>query len=93
MAIDLIDTALLLHQALPESGYASQRALRRLAKYQADARAFGLPLFLRNIRRHLAGREFEPIPMPPGLVRDIGLPPFDRDGLKKSPVGDYQIRR
>jgi len=32
---ELLDTALLLHQALPESGYPSQRALARLAQYQA----------------------------------------------------------
>ena len=46
-----LDTALLLHQALPETGYASQRALDRLALYQARARAFGTVRFLRNVRR------------------------------------------
>ena len=34
---ELLDTALLLHQALPESDYPSQRALARLAQYQARA--------------------------------------------------------
>jgi len=38
---ELLDTALLLHGALPERGYASQRALNRMALYQAKARAFG----------------------------------------------------
>ena len=37
----LVEQALQLQAALPETGYASQRALRRLAVYQANARAFG----------------------------------------------------
>ncbi len=52
---ELLDTALLLHQALPESGYPSQRALARLAQYQARARAFGMVGFLRSI----AGMDLE----------------------------------
>jgi hypothetical protein len=43
---ELLDTALLLHGALPERGYASQRALNRMALYQAKARAFGMVSFL-----------------------------------------------
>lgn len=80
---ELIDTALLLHQALPESGYSSQRALTRLANYQATARAFGMVGFLRSIRRRL-GRD-KPIPpvIPGHLVRDIGLPPLSRSGLAR----------
>jgi len=75
---ELLDTALLLHQALPEKGYGSQRALARLAQYQAQARAFGMVQFLRSIRRKL-GRDSTPDSVMPGhLVRDIGLPPFDR---------------
>ena len=71
----LVDMALMLHQALPESGYASQRALKRLAIYQAHARAFGLPRFLRNIHKTL-GRDkpLDPGPVPPAMVRDIALP-------------------
>jgi hypothetical protein len=69
-----LDTALLLHQALPESGYASQRALARLAEYQAHARAFGLPRFLRNVRRHLQRAPLSATVVPPALVRDIVLP-------------------
>lgn len=80
----LIDTALLLHQALPESGYASQRALARLAQYQAQARAYGMVGFLRSIRRRL-GRSEPVSPVVPGhLVRDIGLPPFDRSFLQET---------
>ena len=78
VAAELLDTALLLHQALPEKGYGSQRALARLAQYQAQARAFGMVGFLRSIRRQL-GRDKMPTSVMPGhLVRDIGLPPFDR---------------
>ena len=72
--VELLDTALQLHQALPESGYASQRALRRLACYQADARAFNMPGFLRNIRAYLGCPTFHPRPVPGNLVRDVGLP-------------------
>jgi len=79
---ELLDTALQLHQALPESGYSSQRALARLAQYQARARAFGMVGFLRSIRNKL-GRTKPVAPVVPGnLVRDIGLPPLDRSFLK-----------
>ena len=71
-----LDTALLLHQALPSKGYASQRALTRLALYQARARAFGMVLFLENLRRHLQRPPLEQTAIPGHLVRDIGLPPF-----------------
>lgn len=76
---DLLDMALLLHQALPEDGVASQRALKRLALYQARARAFGMVRFLRNLRKTL-GRA-DPLPTtvtPAWMVRDIGLPPLAR---------------
>ena len=75
---ELLDTALLLHQALPESGFASQRALQRLALYQAKARAFGMVAFIRNIRSVLGCGELEQHVVPGNLVRDIGLPPFCR---------------
>lgn len=71
----LVDMALLLHQTLPEDGYSSQRALKRLAIYQARSRAFGLPRFLRNIRKVLgADKPLEPGTVPPAMVRDIALP-------------------
>lgn len=73
---ELLDTALLLHQALPEDGYASQRALNRLALYQANARAFGMVRFLENVRRRLGYPPLSAHCVPPHLVRDIGLPPF-----------------
>jgi hypothetical protein len=76
-----LDTAMLLHRALPEAGYASQRALVRLASYQAAARAFGTVRFLRNLRKAL-GRSTDVANEVPGhLVRDIGLPPLDHHAL------------
>jgi hypothetical protein len=79
---ELLDTALLLHQALPESGYPSQRALARLAQYQARARAFGMVGFLRSIRSKLGRTKPIPTVVPGYLVRDIGLPPFDRSFIE-----------
>ena len=72
----LLDTALLLHQALPETGFASQRALNRLALYQAKSRAFGTVRFLKNIRRRLGRPPMAPTEVPGNMVRDVGLPPF-----------------
>ena len=77
--LELVEMALTLHQALPESGYASQRALRRLALYQADSRAFGMVTTLKNLRKFL-GRStpFKISEVPGSMVRDIGLPPLGR---------------
>lgn len=75
--VELLKMALGLHLALPESGYASHRALKRLAVYQANARAFGSVTFLRNILKHLGAEvEFPVGTVPPGMIRDIGLPAF-----------------
>ena len=71
---ELLDQAWLLHQALPERGYASQRALNRLALYQARARAFGMVTFLMNIRRYLGRPPIDTRVVPGSMVRDIGLP-------------------
>lgn len=71
-----LDTAYLLHHTLPSKGYASQRALTRLALYQAQARAFGMVLFLENLRHHLQRPPLQQTVIPGHLVRDIGLPPF-----------------
>jgi hypothetical protein len=79
-ALAVVELAMALHGALPESGYASQRALARLAAYQAGARAFGLPRSLRRLRAALGGSEDGPVARLEGwMVRDIGLPPFCRD--------------
>lgn len=71
---ELLDRALLLHQALPSDGYASQRALNRLALYQAKARAFGTVRFLQNIRTRLGREPLRETVIPGWMVRDIGLP-------------------
>jgi hypothetical protein len=72
----LLDEAMMLHQALPETGYSSQRALQRLALYQAKARAFGMVAFLRNIRSAIGCGEIQSHTVPGHLVRDVGLPEF-----------------
>ena len=74
----LLDGALLLHQALPASGYASQRALTRLALYQARARAFGLVGRIEDYRQKLGLAPLATHVIPPGMVRDIALPPLAR---------------
>jgi len=79
----LLDKALLLHMALPESGYSSQRALQRLALYQAKSRAFGMPAFIRNIRKSLGCEPLEAQVVPAAWIRDIGLPPFSHARQRK----------
>ncbi len=76
---DLLDTALLLHQALPEKGVVSQRALARLALYQARARAFGMVGMITRLRQRLHRPPLEAREVPGALVRDIGLPPLSRE--------------
>lgn len=77
--VELVDMAIMLHQALPDGGYSSQRALKRLAIYQARSRAFGMPRFLRNIRKTLgAGQPPETGQVPVKIIRDIALPEFSR---------------
>jgi len=73
---ELLQTAYVLHLALPEGGYASHRALLRLATYQANARAFGMPRFLRNLLRHVRVPPPPDTVVPGRLVRDIALPAF-----------------
>ena len=72
----LLDKALMLHQALPEEGFASQRALQRLALYQAKSRAFGMVAFLQNVRAAVGCDTIKTHTVPGNLVRDIGLPAF-----------------
>ena len=68
-----LDTAALLHLALPEDCHA-QRTLERLALYQAKSRAYGTPAFIRNIRKHLGRPALADTAVPSRLVRDIALP-------------------
>ncbi len=75
---EALDDAARLHLALPEQGYASQTALARLARYQAQSRAFGMPAFVRNVRAALGRPPLANTVVPGALVRDIALPPFGR---------------
>ena len=77
---ELLDMAARLHLALPDEGYASQRALTRLAIYQANSRAFGNPAFIENIRRRLNRPPIAERTVPGWMVRDIGLPEYSRKG-------------
>lgn len=74
---ELVDMALMLHRALPDDGYSSQRALKRLAIYQARARSFGMARFLRNIRKTIgASCPPESGTVPAHMIRDMALPEF-----------------
>ena len=73
-----LDDAWRLHLALPKRGYASQRALERLAVYQARARAYGIPTFIQAVRKRMGCPVLDDREVPPHLVRDIGLPEFCR---------------
>ena len=79
MWIELVDMAISLHLALPQTGYSSPAALHRLAFYQAQSRGFAMPRCLYNIRKKLGSPGEPPSGCVPGhLVRDIGLPEFCR---------------
>ena len=74
---DLLRKALLLHLALPEKGFQSQRALKRVANYQASSKAFGTESFLRNIGKKLGLNVISSATkIPPGMIRDMKLPEF-----------------
>lgn len=75
---EVLDDAERLHLALPDAGFSSQRALERLAIYQARSRAYGMPRFVRAVRRHLKRKELTEKEVPGRLVRDIALPVFGR---------------
>jgi hypothetical protein len=75
---EMLDIALQLHGSLPSDGYASQRALNRLALYQAKSRAFHTLSFLRNLRKALGRAPLRQTEVPGNLVRDIGLPRLSR---------------
>jgi hypothetical protein len=76
---EALDDACRLHLALPETGRCPQRALERLAVYQARSRAYGMPLFVKSVRRHLGRPELTEVTVQERLVRDIALPVFGRD--------------
>jgi hypothetical protein len=82
---EALDDAARLQLALPESGFASQRALERLALYQARSRAYGMPRFIRAVRRRLNRPELADREVPARLVRDIALPAFDHPRRENGP--------
>lgn len=76
---EVVDMAISLHLALPESGYASPAALHRLAHYQATSRAYAMPRCLYNLRKAMQVPGDPPSGSVPGaLIRDVGLPVFCR---------------
>ena len=78
----VVDMAIALHLALPERGFASPAALHRLAHYQAQSRAFGMPRGLYRLRTALGVPGAPPGgSVPAAWVRDIGLPEFCRPRL------------
>ena len=58
--------------------YASQRALERLALYQARSRAYKMPTFISNVRHALGRPDLPDREVPPRLVRDIAIPAITR---------------
>lgn len=76
--LEALDDALLLHQALPSRGYGSQRALERLAMYQAKSRAYAMPVFIEAVRQKAGRPPLTATEVPGRLVRDIALPVFAR---------------
>lgn len=85
---EALDIAALLHLALPERGYASQKALGQLALYQAHSRAFGMPAFVRSVRQRLGRPPLAASQVPGHLVRDIALPVLGRGQPPEvNPVG------
>ena len=73
--VKALDDAALLQLTLPEN-YHSQRALERLAFFQAKSRAYGMPAFIRGVRKRLGRPALPDTAVPSRLVRDIALPPL-----------------
>jgi len=87
----LLNSALTLHQRLPEAPAVSGRALRRLARYQATARLYRLPTMLRRFRGRLGESGEIPEEVPVWMVRDIEVPPFARARKALAPVGSSGV--
>lgn len=75
----LLGKALLLHRALPETGYQSKQTLKRVAIYQAKSKPYKQETFMKNILKKLkidsAVTEYN---IPGYMIRDIALPKFER---------------
>jgi len=72
--LEALDDACRLHLALPSKGYSSQRALERLAIYQARSRAYRMPDFIDAVRQKMGRPPLSETQVPCRLVRDIALP-------------------
>jgi len=72
--LEALDDARRLHLALPSKGYASQRALERLAIYQARSRAYRMPDFIDAVRQKIGRPALSETQVPCRLVRDIAIP-------------------
>jgi len=77
--IELLEMAMTMHRVLPQKGYSSMRALKRVAYYQACSRAFGTVRFLHNVYTHITGGVEPNLPdeIPGAWIRDFALPDFN----------------
>ena len=76
--LEALDDAARLHLALPEKGYASLRALERLALYQARSRAYCMPSFIRAVRARTSVARRLPKPSFPAISSATSrCPPSD----------------
>ena len=71
-----LDEAAMLHLPLPQGGYASVRALYRLAAYQAGSCDYGMRGFIDNVRRRLNRPALAMTEVPSGMVKDVVLPKY-----------------
>lgn len=69
--LQALDDAARLHLPLPESTFASSRALLRLATYQAAACDYRMRTFITALRRRLGRSELTEREVPVGMVRDV----------------------
>jgi hypothetical protein len=72
--LEVLDDARRLHLALPSKGYGSQRALERLALYQARSRAYRMPDFIDAVRQKMGLLAISENQVPCRLVRDVAIP-------------------
>lgn len=73
-----LDDAARLHLPLPQARVSSQRALLRLARFQADSCETNMRTFIRNLRLILKREAITEDEVPAGMVRDVTLPRFKR---------------
>ncbi len=74
---DYLSKAYLLHRALPETGFSSHQALKRVAYYQASSKVFKQESFIKGIAKELKIKiDTNKNTIPGNMIRDIGLPEF-----------------